>query len=347
MKLPRRRTLINARSEGVCGKIVLNFLSFIFYYFTELWSALEPTQKLRGCPTCNSEQYKPLFVKDAHNYVRCDQCRTVYINPIPDDAALAQLYDELGDSYFLDSSQLALDHSPEKYIKEIAFLRRVYEKLPGRVMKEERLLEAGCATGSFLVAAKELGFGQVSGLDTSKPAIKYAQQLGLNAIAGDFTTTDQFPSDYYDVIVMWALLEHLPNPRAFVQRAKDLLSPRGIALASVPNSKSLSARLLGRRWRMVNHLHLNYWTAESLTLLFEEEGLTVTYHETQSINPIVIWGDIRGAKVSTDLFISDYKRTHVVKSNPILAPARWVYREVDRLLRATDLGDLLLIAAQK
>jgi hypothetical protein len=98
---------------------------------------------------------------------------------------------------------------------------------------------------------------------------------------------------------------------------------------------------------MVNHLHLNYFTAESLGSLLDKEGFQLAYHETQSINPIVILGDLRGVKVSTQLFIHDYERTHIFKSNPLLAPLRWVYAGVDRLLRLTGLGDLLLVAGQK
>jgi 2-polyprenyl-3-methyl-5-hydroxy-6-metoxy-1,4-benzoquinol methylase len=279
--------------------------------------------------------------------VCCNGCGTVFINPIPDAKSLADFYDDLGDDYFLNPDQLTLDHTPEKYIKEIAFLKRVYKRFPQRTMRGERILEVGCATGSFLVAATELGYGVIQGLDISKPAIRYARSLGLDAAAEDFTATDRFPACSYDIIIMWALLEHLSDPCVFIRRAHELLADGGILLASVPNSNSLSAKLLGTRFRYVNHLHLNYFTAASLGALLGKEGFQLVYHETQSINPIVIMGDLRGVEVSTRLFIHDYERTHIVRSSPLLTPLRWMYAGVDRLLRLTGLGDLLLVAGQK
>ena len=302
---------------------------------------------LRNCPTCDSKNYTLAFNKSENSFVRCKQCATVFINPVPDPESLADFYDDLGDDYFLNPDQLALDHSPEKYIKEIAFLKRVYKKFSQKTIQGERLLEVGCATGSFLVAAREMGFSQIQGLDVSKPAIQHARSLGLEAVAEDFTTTDRYPAGSYDVIIMWALLEHLADPRSFIRRAYKLLADGGILLASVPNCNSLSAKLLGTRYRMVNHLHLNYFTPKSLGILLGKEGFQWAYHETQSINPIVILGDLRGAEVSTQLFIHDYERTHVVKSSPWLIPIRWMYAGVDRMLRLTGLGDLLLVAGYK
>jgi 2-polyprenyl-3-methyl-5-hydroxy-6-metoxy-1,4-benzoquinol methylase len=324
------------------GKTPRPLKYFIIWYF-----GLDLDLNQRNCPTCDSTNYFLVFRKSDNSYVCCNGCGTVFINPIPDAKSLADFYDDLGDDYFLKPDQLALDHSPEKYIKEIAFLKRVYKRFPQKTMRGERLLEVGCATGSFLVAAKELGYSVVQGLDISKPAVKYARSIGLDAAAEDFTATDRFPAGSYDIIIMWALLEHLSNPRLFIRRAHELLADGGILLASVPNSKSLSAKFLGTRSRYVNHLHLNYFTAASMGALFGKEGLQLVYHETQSINPIVILGDLRGAEVSTQLFIHDYERTHIVKSNPLLTPIRWMYSGVNRLLRLTALGDLLLVAAQK
>ena len=153
---------------------------------------MNPVLSERKCPTCASVYYFSSFRKIDSNYVRCIECDTVFINPIPDAMYLGDFYDDLGDEYFLDPYQLALDHSPEKYIKEIAFLKRVYNQLYQRTMSGERLLEVGCATGSFLVAAQELGFGMIQGLDISKPSVRYAQSLGLDVVAEDFTTTDRF-----------------------------------------------------------------------------------------------------------------------------------------------------------
>jgi len=308
---------------------------------------MELTLTERRCPVCDSSTYMLAFNKDGYSYVRCTDCGTTYINPGPAASVLAELYDSLGEGYFRDPRRLVLDFAKEKYLKEIAFLQRVSARLRPETMGRERLLEVGCATGSFLIVAQQLGFAVVQGLDISRPAIEHAQSLGLDAVVGNFTTTDRFVPGSCDVIVMWATLEHLPDPRAFVRRAYDLLAANGLLLASVPNSNSLTAKLLGAKSRYVLPQHLNYFTASSLARLFTGVGFRVVYHETQSINPVVIWGDLRGVTVDANRHTSDYQRTHVLKSNPLLAPVRWLHAGADRLLRWTGRGDLLLMAGQK
>jgi 2-polyprenyl-3-methyl-5-hydroxy-6-metoxy-1,4-benzoquinol methylase len=308
---------------------------------------MESALTQRRCPSCNFGTSNQAFRKNGYSYVRCTNCDTTYINPVPAASVLTELYDSLGKDYFTDPRQLILDFAPEKYIKEIAFLRRVYTRLQPRTMSGERLLEVGCATGSFLIAAQQLGFAVVQGIDISEPAIQYAQNLGLDVVTGDFITTGRLASGSYDVIAMWSLLEHLPDPQAFVGRAYDLLAPKGLLLTCVPNNKSLTARLLGARSRQVGLLHLNYFTASSLTRLFTRADFQVTCHETMGINPLAIWSDLRRTPVSVERVISDCQRMHTIRSSRSLAPVRWLHACIDRVLRWMGAGELLLMAGQK
>ena len=303
--------------------------------------------KPRVCPVCQSSAHRKEFDKAGFSYVRCVDCGTVYITPVPDASALSELYDFIGDDYFTDPRQLSLDFAPDKYGKEIAFTQKVFAKLQRSATSTGRLLDVGCATGSFLTAAQELGCRKVQGVDISRPAIEYAQHLGLDTVAADFCTTDRFAPGSYDVITMWSMLEHVPNPLAFVQRAYDLLAPEGLLLTCVPNNASLTARLLGPRSRYVCILHLNYFTATSLAKLLTRARLQILHHQTEGINPLVIWRDLRGTHVDIERAIVDRQDTSVIRNSPSMAPLRWLHAAVNGVLRRTGRGELLLMAGQK
>ena len=106
-----------------------------------------------------------------------------------------------------------------------------------------RLLDMGSGRGRFLGAAKAVGWAVV-GIELD--------QAWLELLAGDSASRSSSgdavsPSvgGTFDAITMWHVLEHLPDPRAALDRAAALLRPGGTLIVSVPNNDSLQARLGG------------------------------------------------------------------------------------------------------
>ncbi len=64
---------------------------------------------------------------------------------------------------------------------------------------------------------------------------------------------------------MWACVEHLRRPMAYLKEACRVLRPGGKLVISVPNSSGLASLVLGRRYRYVCIEHLSYFTSGSLT----------------------------------------------------------------------------------
>jgi SAM-dependent methyltransferase len=75
---------------------------------------------------------------------------------------------------------------------------------------------------------------------------------------GSFAET-RFPSDSFDAITLWNVLEHVEDPVDELTRAHGLLKPRGVLALSVPNLQSWDARAFGIYWigwDVPRHLHL-------------------------------------------------------------------------------------------
>jgi SAM-dependent methyltransferase len=83
---------------------------------------------------------------------------------------------------------------------------------------------------------------------------------------------------------MFHVLEHVPDPRAYLVAARDLLAPDGRLVVQVPNAASWQFRLLGRRWSGVDvPRHLYDFRDRDVGRLLEECGMAVVRHKYFSL----------------------------------------------------------------
>ena len=104
---------------------------------------------------------------------------------------------------------------------------------PGR----GELLDIGCGTGNFLVAARDAGYS-VTGTELDRNAASFAKdQLGLPRVLGLTISefAERYPKDKFDVVTFFEVLEHQSAPQEFLKAVKSCLRPRGYIALSVPN----------------------------------------------------------------------------------------------------------------
>jgi 2-polyprenyl-3-methyl-5-hydroxy-6-metoxy-1,4-benzoquinol methylase len=280
-----------------------------------------------------------LFTKQGAQSWRCRRCRLEFVNPRPSAAWLKDHYDFYGDRIFLDQRRLGSDFRAARFDVEWSLLTGLHGSL----------LDVGCSTGAFVKLAMDLGFA-AEGIDLSEPATSYGRdQLGLRLRCGDFTT-GTLSAASYDVVTMWATLEHLPNPSAFIAEAHRVLRPSGVLALTVPNHGSATQRMLGRRHRYVGVDHLNYFTRRNLTRLVETHGFRTEVVRTRKLNPYIWYKDFRRSEVegaSVDEVLADQSVTDRVKNRSMYGPVRATHSVVERAAGRLGLGDLLLMRASK
>jgi SAM-dependent methyltransferase len=135
------------------------------------------------------------------------------------------------------------------------------------------MVDLGCWTGSFLVAARDRGWSVV-GVEASRWAAERARGRGVDIVAEDLFSTDLAPGSFR-AVVLCDVLEHLVTPRSALATIHDLLEPGGAVYITVPNAGSAAATVLGSRWWSVLPMHLQYFTRISLRRALEAEGFTV------------------------------------------------------------------------
>lgn len=204
------------------------------------------------CPVCGADQYERigtardrlLGIPGEFQMVRCSECGVVYLNPQPTTDEILRYYPEDYDSY------------ADARVDELSGLRRwsvaygLYKRRRAvtRYVSSGRLLEVGCATGAFLDAMRAAGDWDVYGVDISEHAVTYARdRLGLKVFLGQLEEA-QFPAGHFDVVVLWDVLEHLPNPKAALAEVRRVLKDDGWLIFRIPNLDSWDAKLFGAYW---------------------------------------------------------------------------------------------------
>ncbi|QNK00374.1 class I SAM-dependent methyltransferase [Dyella telluris] len=142
-----------------------------------------------------------------------------------------------------------------------------YRHLPGRPGK---LLDVGCGNGIFLLRAKDAGW-DVQGIEPDPMAVAAARRAGLDVIEG---TLDAYGGDGdFDVVTTSHVIEHVHDPRRFVEQMFALLRPGGRLWIATPNAQSLGHRHFGHAWRGLEPpRHITVLTQRALRELLESTG---------------------------------------------------------------------------
>lgn len=140
-----------------------------------------------------------------------------------------------------------------------------------------RLLDVGCAIGDFLVAMDHFGW-EVAGTDVSSAAAAQANarlaHLPQPPVHAGSLESAAFPAASFDVVTLWHVIEHLPDPLATLHEVRRVLRPGGICLIQTPHWGSLESFLFGSYWAGYD-LPRHLWIFSQLTLLalIERAGL--------------------------------------------------------------------------
>lgn len=224
------------------------------------------------CVVCGGKSFDFFVNKNNFDLYRCKNCGLIFVWPIPEN--LNSLYSQ---DYFAGAKHGFgyVNYEEDKLAMASTF--NVYLKTIKKFSSDKKkLLDIGTATGFFVKMALEKGW-EASGIEISEYAANVARKKGLNVITGSLDSVN-FSSNNFDVITMWDVIEHLINPRSAIKTIKNILKQGGIVAINTPDSASLVAKVLGKKWHLlVPPEHLFYFSEKSLSKLLESSGFEVIY----------------------------------------------------------------------
>jgi 2-polyprenyl-3-methyl-5-hydroxy-6-metoxy-1,4-benzoquinol methylase len=174
-------------------------------------------------------------------------------------------------------------------------------------------VDVGCAGGFFLSVLREAGW-LVAGVVLSPQIASHARaRFGIVELHVGTLDTAPHTDQSFDLITMWDVVEHVPDPVALLAHARRLLKPNGVLLLETQNVDSRFAKLLGKRWQHYKHQeHLYHFNPATVQRLLQAAGL-----EIQS------WTPRYGGKYVSFGFIAERAaRLHPVLSW-LLKPLSW------------------------
>jgi 2-polyprenyl-3-methyl-5-hydroxy-6-metoxy-1,4-benzoquinol methylase len=223
------------------------------------------------CYLCKSQKLKQREGKvrdnDSLKILECTSCGLVFLSS----------FDHIKDEFYEKSGMYSgkpLD--VRNRIKETGWDdERRYRYLQAS-LKNRSLLDFGCGTGNFLLKAKSEA-SQVCGVEPETHLHDHFKQMGLTV----FRNVSEIPHENkYDIITLFHVLEHLPNPKETLSELSEKLEKQGEIIVEVPNADDALLTIYNNQafsqftyWSC----HLFLFNAATLPELGRQAGLKINY----------------------------------------------------------------------
>ncbi len=227
---------------------------------------------LATCPICTSDVYRVFHDYRNFQLFQCEACNHIY-QPVSGDklhynaAQIAAVYNDqwvsMREQYCTDTFR---QHTQYSLTLLRAFLR-----------DRATILEIGSGTGEVLYLAQKYRYNIV-GVEPSPEARKYASSKYQVTVYESLPILKEIaPGLRFDAICFWHVLEHIPDPRLFLNTIKELLVTDGLIFLSVPNLHTFTNEICGSYSPLFcEQDHLHHFSRANLENLVSENFDIIT-----------------------------------------------------------------------
>ena len=220
------------------------------------------------CIICGGKAFAAWGRQGAYEILQCRACGLGATSPAPSAAQLAELNrgacggEERAAVYASRRSEIE-----GRYAAQLARIKRF--------KPDGALLDVGCNIGMFMKAARDGGFA-VTGVELNAGCAAYGRENFVLDIRSASLEGAAFPAGTSDVVTLFDVLEHVPDPRALLSGVRRTLKPGGLLVVQSPNLDSFMARLMKENWNWLTPPdHLYHFTPGALVRLLENGGFRV------------------------------------------------------------------------
>ena len=225
------------------------------------------------CPICQSDKTKKLYdlrkiSGKEYDLLKCKNCSVKFLYPLPSTAHQKKYYN---DPLYQESKYFVHMKRDYKGSREYKIFERgvnlIEKMLAGgngdRIISDSKVspgvdvsgarrkvLDVGCSSGVFLDMMRTKGW-DVAGVELCGEFVKLARELfGLENIFNGTLEEARFEDESFDLITMWDLIEHVPDPSLLLHEAERVLKPTGLLLILTPDENSLIKYLTNMSYRI-------------------------------------------------------------------------------------------------
>lgn len=232
------------------------------------------TERLDRCLLCGSKELQTAATvkdhsisKEHFNISECGRCGYHFTNPRPSQELLPRYYES--ESYISHSNtSKSLRDKLYQLARKWALTKK--SATIGSYMPSASVLDIGCGTGDFLAALRTKGH-HVMGIEPNVTARDRATQLHQLVV---LPTLDAVSSlEQFQVLTMWHVLEHMPDPRLTIKRAFALLQQGGYLFIAVPIRNSWDAQHYASGWAALDvPRHLSHFRDNDVRRILADQG---------------------------------------------------------------------------
>jgi 2-polyprenyl-3-methyl-5-hydroxy-6-metoxy-1,4-benzoquinol methylase len=224
------------------------------------------------CSYCNTESglyfrsrdYNRQVTQEIFDHYRCPRCGLIFISPIPQN---------LGDYY---PQEYHFIPETVEFLKQNAAHEKYKIEIIQRYVKQGRMLEIGPSLGCFTYLAKQSGF-EAEAIEIDARCSKFLNEVaGIPTVNSSDTCGALKTIKPFDVIAIWHVIEHLPNPWETLEAINEKINAGGILVLAAPNPNAFQFHILRRYWPHVDApRHLMLIPAQLLIDKMATMGMTV------------------------------------------------------------------------
>jgi len=242
------------------------------------------------CPICGGRSSIIDTVKtinpncsDTVNLRDCSVCRHWWIDPLPKQDYLSQLYAK--NSLFVVHK--GYDEEAKSSQVDMELMQKYAAKIFRLISKPEKFnfLEIG------------VGHGHTFKYFEGKSNLCYGVEPGCWRTANPNIVSDieNIPKDIkFDIMVIQDVLEHLTDPVAMLTKLKCMASKDCVITSGFPNKDSIAAQFFKGNWRMVRPLgHIHFFSSRSIVKAFNENGWKIVVQQSCRPAHIYSWETIK------------------------------------------------------
>ena len=230
----------------------------------------------KSCPICSTNRYSKIIYKanlenniDNINYsgrkkpdglhyemVRCMNCSLLYAKQIYDNNVTKKLYT---DSNFV-------------YESEIKGLKKTYghclREGEKTISNKENFLEIGCGCGFVLELAQNNGWKHIMGVEPSLKSIENSHPDIKSKIVNSFFNVDNYQDNFFDIIFVAMLIEHVSDINKFLSDIYKILKPGGSLVTICHDENHFLSKLLKNKHPIINDEHNYIFSSNTIKQIY-------------------------------------------------------------------------------
>jgi 2-polyprenyl-3-methyl-5-hydroxy-6-metoxy-1,4-benzoquinol methylase len=222
------------------------------------------------------------------------------IDPTPTPDEIKKFYAEhfYSENYkFFNDSSFEVQSSDKEFFEGIwSDFYNNFIEINNKLENNGSLLDIGCGMGLAMQFFKKKGFNTF-GFDPSEKAVEYCKKNGLEVIHAGLDGIDVFENKKFDVVTLFNVLEHLPDPKKTINQIREVLSDKGILMIDVPNDFNDFQIAANENLKLDEYwvnapCHLNYFSKDSLVNLLESSGFKIKICQSSfPLEMFLLFGD--------------------------------------------------------